>query len=432
MFATLKLLNQYFWKTIYGPILAFIFPSLLLAILGNIMRIEYVLPGIVAMTTLFIAVQIMPLGLMEMKNSTLFKYIGSTLANPRKFIMVTIYFYVIINFLALASLMIFGAFLFYDKTILPNRHEGLYSGLSTFMGFFSFITSNSLHIILSLSIGIMIGIISKTPQQAFTISLIIIIPSLFLSGMVLSVDIIAQSKVMQWFSRFIPFRYTTGNIVVAMTPETQIGNLMDTISLDNKRLIFNITGFQTQTGSIKWLSIDHQKGLILSKNGKEFSFAKFSNLIKDKPNEVEWYNINSIVSFFPKMKIADKNEWFQSGDSTLFKEIFINHELPSADNNMFAWNKSFGVRKTPELESIKYFIKKYFRGDEKDSNNVTRFVFIYDKFIKEGKFSFLNIFIKQNIILYTLIERILNTLIPIIVIAVIYKVSIKKFNWLSR
>ncbi len=455
MRATFKLLNSYFWKTLYGPILAFIFPSFLLAILGNIMRIEYVFPGIVAMTTLFIAIQSMPLGLMEVKNSTLFKYIGSTPVNPKRFILSTLLFYVFIIFIAIGLLMVMGAFIFYKKVMLTNTHEGLYSGLATSVGFFSFIIANALHVILSLAVGITIATLSKTPQQALTISLIVIIPSMFLSGMVLSVDIIAQSSAMQWISRLVPFRYTTGNIVVSMTMENQIGNLMDVLSLDNKRLIFNIVGIETSPGSVRWLKGQQTDGLILATNGHSLIKAadlpltlitptketingntyQVSHYNPEDFNKVKQFNVEDIVYSYNSWIIGPNKKgtfdtWFNSGDSTLFKKIFIEDGgATSADNNMFLWTQAFGVRKIPDMNKIRDFIQTFFIGESKDP---TRFIYIWNNFIQKNNYNFLNLFMKQNVVLYSLAERILNTLLPLTITTGLILISNKNFQWSAR
>ncbi len=454
MRATFRLLNNYFWQTMYGPILAFIFPTALLGILGNIMRIEYVFPGILAITSLFIAVQSMPLGLMEMKNSTLFKYIGSAPIDSRKFTAATILYYIFINFFAITLLMIMGVAIFHNK-VFPKKsgfYFGIYSGIFTPLGFFSFLCANLLHIFLSLAIGILIATLSKTPQQALTIALIIIIPSMFLSGMVLSVDIIAQSRVMQWVSRFVPFRYTTGNLVVATTPSPQIGDLMTLLTTDNKKLIFNIVGEIQSDGRIHYFDAKNTVGLIITQNGTEFWQTPDINVtsIVGHPDQATFtakagkfaINIYDMKKFYYQQhQLWDvaKTFWFQSGDSTLFKNIFMGKTaLVGSDNNMFNWTGAFGVRKIPSVEAIQSFIEVFFKGESVDT---TRFIFIWDNFInapnpadpsKIGNYSFLDLFMKQNVVLYTLPGRILNFFIPVVVSVGSIWFSMKKFAWSAR
>lgn len=228
MYATLKLLNSYFWKTIYGPILAFVFPVILLAIMGNILRLEYVYPGIIALAMLFLGIIALPLAIMELKGSSLFKYIGSSPVNPMKFTLVAIGFYA---FVAICT----GFTIFFaTMAIFPTRTfpaggitHGVLSGIFTLKGSFSFYLGCLIHLILVIVCGLVISTFAKTPQQALTFGLIITIPSMFLSGMILSVDVIGESEVMNWISRMIPFRYSTGNIIVAATPKDQLGSAID-------------------------------------------------------------------------------------------------------------------------------------------------------------------------------------------------------------
>ncbi len=461
MRATFKLLNSYFWKTIYGPIMVFLFPPILMIIMGNIMRLEYILPGIISLVTVLISVQVMPLGIMELKNSTLFKYIGSTPVNPRRFIVSVLAYYVQ---LIAASIMIviFISMIAFSKKVFPGDGvSSIYSGLATASGFFSFLFANLIHMVMSLAIGLAIAVFAKTPQQSLTIGLIILIPSMFLSGMVISVDIIAQSKAMQWISRLIPFRYTTGNIIVSMTALNQIGDLMDALSSDPqkslslKRLIFNIVATEDTHHHLCWIDTkakQNMTGLVLRQDGKTFwninSNNKLSDILINLDNNTFTINndirdltnikdripltINDISRLITHPQGSQKalDTWFQSGDKTLFKEIFLKPgALVASDNNMFSWHHGFGVRKIPDVELIKQFMIKFFKGE---NSNPDRFIFIWQNFIVKGDFEFINLFMKQNVILFTVAERVLNTIIPILVTIVATIWSIKKFKWSSR
>ncbi len=228
MYATLKLLNSYFWKTVYGPILAFIFPIILLAILGNILRLEYVYPGLIALSMLFLGLIALPLAIMELKGSSLFKYIGSSPVNPLKFTIVVIGFYAFIAICTGIIIFLATMAIFPTKTFPGAGFEhGVLGGIFTLKGAVSFYFGCLIHLMLVIVSGLVISTFAKTPQQALTLGLMITLPSMFLSGMVLSVDVIGESPVMNWISRFIPYRYSTGNIIVAATPKDQLGSAID-------------------------------------------------------------------------------------------------------------------------------------------------------------------------------------------------------------
>ena len=241
MRATLKLVNLYFWKTIYGPIISFVIPIILLAILGNIMRLEYVYPGILALSLMFIGLIAVPLSFMEIKDSTLYKYINVSPVDNRRFSIAIILYYFIIASVASVIVLLSTMILFPDS-VFPSGgiKYGVLSGISTFKGFANLVVAIFIHLSLVVVFGVAISKFSKTPQQALTIAITILLPTMFLSGMVISVDVISQSEVMQWTSRLIPFRYSVGNIVIASTPKNQLGDIIDQLSNVDKELIFNI------------------------------------------------------------------------------------------------------------------------------------------------------------------------------------------------
>ncbi len=443
MRATLKLLNAYFWKTYYGPILVFIFPTLLLTIMGNVMRIEYVFPGILAMVTLFIGIQVMPLGIMELKGSTLFKYIGSTPVNPKRFVSAVILYYVLLNLLAILLIIILGGAIFYKdvfagsgkKFIASGIANGLYSGIATTKGFFSFIFANLLHIVMTLAIGLAIATFSKTPQQALTIGLIIVLPSMFLSGMVITVDVIARSAVMQWLSRLVIFRYTTANIVISSTPAYQLGGVVDHLAkgIDgNKKayldLVFNSDYYFIHNGKV-YIDVNNASGipksLLLYPKGMPGSTPKHPYVTISTIQKLLEHN---------RLDLKLKEHLFPGGDATLFKQIFTKETLSlSSDNGILQFNKDWGVRRIPDVELIKNFIMTYFKGENgTGGKDPDRFVKIYDKYILKGQFSWLDMFMNQNILLYTKVERIFNIVLPILFASTAAGFAIKKFKWSAR
>ncbi|MCC3160984.1 MAG: ABC transporter permease [Mollicutes bacterium PWAP] len=368
MRATFRLLNSYFWKTFYGWIMAFIFPVIILAILGNLFPIQYVLPGIIAMSTLFIGILALPLAIMELRGSTLFKYIGSSPVKPWKFMFVTILFYVLISFIAIfillfVTILIFPNYVFGNGITLKNVVNGsptqfnrklLSSIFTTYSGGISFLVSVIIHISLTIIIGLTIATFSKTPQQALTIALVILFPSMFLSGMVITFDIIGMSKALNWVTRFIPFRYTTANMVIATTPVEQID------------VIFS-------------------------------------------PGE---------------QNLIDNDQWFKT-HIVYTKEFQI---VKEADNNIFDVSKLFGTKKVPDIKPIKEFLQNYLTHIAKDTSKAVDIV----NDIKNSDWDWMEIFLKQNNIMFTTADRILNFVIPLFLIVGLFGVVSKNFNWSTR
>lgn len=410
MRSTFKLINSYFWKTFYGPILSFIFPIILLGILGNIFRVEYVYPGIIAMSFLFIGLLSLPLTIMELKQSSLFKYIGSSPVNPIKFTLVVIGFYVFVaiitSFIILAATMA----IFHNDVFVPSGFKnGILGGIFSWPGSASFYISTGVHLLFVIVCGLLISTISKTPQQSLTVGLIILIPSIFLSGMILSVDIIAQSPALNWISRLIPFRYSTGNIIIASTPADQIGDMFQTLEFDQKVLLFNKDQINAD-GSVTFYDFVHGQRVVHSM--KELEDAR---------------------------NVLGENIYKGVADRTLFDLTLgeaLDQKAASSDNNIFNWINSWSVRRIPQVESIKEFIKKYFASfssgtGKADWSKLTKPGGFADQ-ISAGKFGWLEIFMKQTNVLYEKADRVLNLMLPLTLTAGGVWYIGTNFQWSAR
>lgn len=409
MRSTFKLINSYFWKTFYGPILSFLFPIILLGILGNIFRVEYVYPGIIAMSFLFIGLLSLPLTIMELKQSSLFKYIGSSPVNPMKFTIVVIGFYIFVSIIS--SFIILGTTMaMFSKDVFPSTGfaHGILGGIFSWPGVASFYISSGIHLIFVIAVGLLISTISKTPQQSLTIGLVILIPSIFLSGMILSVDIIAESPALNWISRLIPFRYSTGNMIIASTPADQIGDMFQVLDNDQKRLIFNSTQV-LDDGSVRLL--DFRRGDIMIKSMTDLEHAR---------------------------QILGPNLYNAIHDPKLFDLTFgkaLDAKASTSDNNIFNWIHAWSVRRVPQVDPIKLFIKEYFSSFKANGSgggaDWSKLQPIATQ-ISAGKFGWLEIFMKQTNVLYEKGDRVLNLLLPLSLTGGSVWYVGTHFNWSAR
>ena len=454
MRATFKLINSYFWKTMYGPILSFIFPIMLLGILGNIMHIEYVYPGIISLNILFIGALALPLAFTEFKGSSFFKYIGASPIKPLKFSLVIVFYYIFISTLSAAIVLVTTVGLFNDE-VFPGENakfkNGILGGLTTTSGFFSFILALLLHLLIVIFSGIAIATFSKTPQQALTLAIIIIIPTMFLSGMVITVDIIAQSKTMQMISRFIPFRYSTGNLVISTTPINQLGDIFSKLSISEKQVIFGNEGVVTELGknygsvqvkvnvnsedltkiledakgNTKWASLNEETG---TWTGKYLRSSKdLHNFITDIQKKDTKKVLNAQIIFKESLSR-------EGGDFLLFERILLSpNALNYSDNNIFTFDEAWSVRKLLGTTAIKEFVQDYFRGGQIKGApiDVSRYQVIASK-IANGDLRFVDMFTKQSLQLYTVPERSLNVFIPLVITGILGFYITKKFTWTSR
>lgn len=387
--------NTYFWKSIYAPFMAFVLPAVLLVILGNLFRIEYSFPGIISLSLLLVSMLIIPLTLSDLKKTSAFKFLGASPIGKARFTLVVLGYFVIVSIIAVAVL--FGVLMIaFHKDVFTSSNTkrwivdtpdiseilksvtyydgSVLSGIISVHGFFIFLFSAALQMILGTAIGLLIVTLTKTPQQALTISISVILPTMFLSGMVISVDIIAESPALKWISRFIPFTYTTGNIVESMTPLSHLniyisGNFVP--DTDHQ-------GYWTYTGAIGTL--------------------KTNKLLQD-------------------MVLRDQYQ-------------LMSH----SSRNIFDFSTNYVVRKVPSVDKIQDFMKTFLAGG--DPNHVvpdtTRFSDIWQHNILKNDYGFLELFFNQNNILYTGVEKALNIFIPVGISVAAYWYSIKHFKWSVR
>lgn len=426
----LALFNSYFFKTIFGPILSLLFPPILLIIMGHILKLEYVFPGIVAFCSMLITVQIMPLGLIEMKNSTLFKYIGSSPLSSRTFIVVIILYYVFINIVSIMLLMI-TAMIFFKSQVFTGHAAGLFSGILTPTGGISFFIANLLHTILGLSIGIAISTFAKTPQQALAVGLLVVFPSMFLSGMVVTVDIIAQSKAMTIISYFMPFKYTTANIIISATPTPQVGDFLDLLRLDENNYrsnsifaaLFNDGTHAAQNGAKPFQGFDAEGHLWY--RGAE---------IKNTDELLRLYDMNKANGALDINFFHATNGIVRPESKELFEIIFIKGRdsvSVASDNNIFLLNTQFGVRRVPDITSIKSLIQDWLDQTYGQTGNGDKMTGILDA-IKRKDWAWMDLFMKQSSVVYQIYDRSLNLFLPVVLCVGLQWYSIKNFKWTSR
>lgn len=427
--AILKLVNAYFWKTYYGPIFSMFFPVLMLAILGNILRVEYVYPGIIAMSTMFIGILSMPLMLSEIKQSSLFKYIGTTSVTPLKLILNTVSYFLVVALLSTLIIFCVTTALFYKKVFPAAKDNGIFSGLKTTTGALSFIFSWFLHFIFSIAIGVLMFSIISTGQHMAVIAFVIAIPSMFLSGMILSVDIISQSEVMQWLSRFDPFRYTTGNLVISATPKAQIGDLFQSLTSTDLKMIFKFGGAQIaiEPNGPKDFYFNHDN------NSNQVLVQSFVN--GQKVTHLAIYDVNSLTAFINSIPQESKTEVL--ADKTLYSLLFeTKAPIVGSSNNVFSFKK-WGVRRIPDVNVIRNFVMNYFldgqptidaNGNPVYGGKKDRFDIIWGQ-IQRGNFGWLDVFLKQNTTLYYTGDRVANIFAPLILSGLLFFGAKYKFHW---
>ncbi len=204
MLTIYKLFHRYNMRSFFDPFFTFVFPILIYAILGSLMDYKIMFAGVVAMTGMS-GLTSMPAAMLELKQSVILKRIGASPIKTSKFTFVIVSYFTLEISLAIVWLILWALILHQDPS--------MFSSLGTVTGLLSFLYGNLLNIVLSISLGFFLVSVSKSQQQAQVISMLLMFVAQFLSGMFITINVIASNEVMNWISRLIPYRYSTMYLV---------------------------------------------------------------------------------------------------------------------------------------------------------------------------------------------------------------------------
>lgn len=224
MYATLLLINKYFWRGYIGPIFAFVIPLVLTLFIGRIVGAENIIPGAFLIPTLCVLLVFMPQTIFEFKNSSILKRIGSTPIKPYKFLLAIAIFNFIIVLVGFAFLFAFSFAIFSDGlngTVKYIDGSGLYVPDFLYMiqhaNWWSFFYASIVMMIMSITIGLFIASIGKSTLfiQSFGISLLLII--FFVGPVVLPISMVADVDVVKYIGYIIPLKYPVSLCIEAFT-----------------------------------------------------------------------------------------------------------------------------------------------------------------------------------------------------------------------
>lgn len=280
--AVYKLFNRYYLKSFFGPFFSFVFPVMLYGILGSIMDPKLLFAGMIAMSALGTGMQGMPFSILELKKSVLLKRIGASPVKPVMFTIVIVTYFTATIILSILWLMIWALIFWQDPSI--------FKPLGTVVGFFGFLYGNVLNIIVSIAIGFAIASLSKSEVQVQTLGMLLYFPSTFLSGQFISIDLIANSQIMNWISRFIPFRYTTMIIVESWSGSQSVPLGGGIINIVGNPFIIH------EYSMIKTPSINWQDPSIYGKTLQEITMShSWTTPIYDKADHILGYIIPYVM-----------------------------------------------------------------------------------------------------------------------------------------
>lgn len=236
----ISLINNYYWRSFFGPFFSFLFPIIILGILGTIFGYETLLGGGLILPTMATGLISLPLALFEFKRSVLLKRIGATPINTKTFLMILGIYYLILMILSLFWTMLMYLAIFSDfwnsgRTIVTAQVPSIPANViqnpssaiskdtleilqvpiksSSLKEIFSkiewsgFLYSHLISMILSITIGFAIVSVSKNVLALQAIGISVFLLSMFLAAQVIPIEGIFNNNIM-WYLGYVvsPFK----------------------------------------------------------------------------------------------------------------------------------------------------------------------------------------------------------------------------------
>lgn len=236
--ALLALTNDSFWRGIFGPFFAFIFPLIFIGILGSMLGYDAILGGALGISTMSISLTSMPQAIFEFKRSSLLKRIGATPVKPYMFLLVTGAFYFVIMFASVIWAIIFALMIFgipyWDSgkvvvdqvlaangsVITPEIRALSFSETLSKVNWGGMFWAQIMAILVGASCGMFLVSTSKSTIMIQSIGVTILITSQFLSAQVLPPAMVRNVDAL-WFSSYAlsPYKSTTSMLLESWNGE---------------------------------------------------------------------------------------------------------------------------------------------------------------------------------------------------------------------
>jgi hypothetical protein len=94
IFSVMKIFHKYFFKSFFGPFFTFLFPIMLLGILGSLMNPSALTVGILGMSGASMGLMSLPVAILSLKESVLLKRIGASTVSEKEFTSAIIIYFI--------------------------------------------------------------------------------------------------------------------------------------------------------------------------------------------------------------------------------------------------------------------------------------------------------------------------------------------------
>ena len=218
-----KLINRAFTKSVILTFLTFWYPFIFILIVANITSPQYTVFSIGVMIPTVVGIQILPILIVEFKRSSLLKKIGATKIETWMLTLSFILYFSLVAFISVLMNVGLG--------ILINYKDMVFSGITLpggihinrVVNFAQYFFAILMALVISISVGMAIGGLVKTPPAASMCGLLIILIGGFLSGQFISFRIINNVQALKYIGFLFPQKWPTLLGVIA----TSGGNIFD-------------------------------------------------------------------------------------------------------------------------------------------------------------------------------------------------------------
>lgn len=194
MFGVYKTINRYFWKSITGPFILFVFSIVWLLIISYMWNIigefvpTQVLPTAYSAIICFTTIVAIPMGINDLRGSIILKKLGASQIKPWMFLFAIISFYFVFCLIAYIWEVLWSYVILLG---FKSDVDQMFYSANYFYVFYSFAITYLMGVI----IGIFISTCLKKNFQVIIVGTIFLIVSIVLSGYGSPITLIHQPKI---------------------------------------------------------------------------------------------------------------------------------------------------------------------------------------------------------------------------------------------
>ena len=269
MLGVLNIVNKYFWKSWSGPFFAFmVAPVITILSMSLFVPPVIIIANALSIPVICIGVTIFPQTIFEFQKSVILKRIA--VANVKQTIFVSAIFIYFTSFMIIAVILNLSITSLYVYILYGNSYDFNKVSFSSTYGlvdWWSWIFSQILTIILSLSIGFMNANIFKNVLAIQTSGVLIIIASMFVGGALVPFSMVINIPILNYLSYILPFRYTSALGVESWF--AHVDHFFSNQSISLKSISIDSQTTNAFSELIKWLSSSSASNYVFGDYDKE-------------------------------------------------------------------------------------------------------------------------------------------------------------------